>query len=64
MHGSTANDIWAVGNFGTMLRWGGTRWQPVPSLLPLSLSDVFSFGPNGTWVACAKVAQGSDGIIL
>ena len=29
--GSGPNDVWAVGAFGTFLRWDGTAWRPAPT---------------------------------
>lgn len=30
MHGTAANNVWAVGRDGLVLHWGGTQWRTVP----------------------------------
>jgi hypothetical protein len=70
--GSRADDVWAVGNGGTILHWGGSAWTAVPSGSTAHLraawgsssSDVWAVGSAGTTLhwdgsAWAKVASGS-----
>lgn len=53
--GSSATDVWAVGARGTILRWRGSSWAPVPSGTANDLyavwgsgGDVWVSGANGT----------------
>ena len=54
--GSSANDVIAVGQYGTILHYDGTRWSPMPtsgtwqwltSVWGSSANDVFAVGDNG-----------------
>jgi hypothetical protein len=54
--GSAANDIWTVGDAGTILRWNGTAWSKVasPTTQPLygiwgsSSTNVYAVGAGST----------------
>lgn len=57
--GSSSSDIWAVG-YRTVLRWNGSRWDPVtvPVVDPQGFVGVWGTGPNDVWVV------GRSGVIL
>jgi hypothetical protein len=59
--GSSANDVWAVGNAGVVRRWTGAspkRWQVVAAPTDHDLAGVWGSGPNDIWVV------GDHGTIL
>lgn len=58
--GSSAGDVWAVGDKGTIRHWvaNAIEWEIVPSPTTESLHAVFGFGPNDVW------AVGESGAIL
>jgi hypothetical protein len=58
IHGTTASNIWAVGGFGTTLRYNGTKWSDV--LTPTTK------GLNGVWTASTTTAWavGDSGTIV
>jgi hypothetical protein len=58
IHGSSAADIWAVGERGTIVRWQGERWEATPSPTTLDLVDVWASGPDAAW------AVGDRGTLL
>jgi len=47
--GSAANDVWAVGNAGTVLHWDGTVWAPVTVSTTKDLHGIWGSGPNDIW---------------
>ncbi|HSA22742.1 MAG TPA: hypothetical protein P5076_14910, partial [Myxococcota bacterium] len=51
LHVGAADDAWAVGDEGAVVRWDGAAWREVepPSLMPLS--DVCGCGPDDVWVS-------------
>jgi hypothetical protein len=56
--GSGPNDVWAVGDAGTILHWNGTAWTGVPSGTGNDLYGVWGSGPNDVW------AVGAGGTVL
>lgn len=46
LHGSSASDVWGVGNAGRVARWDGTPWSLVDAGTTQALSAVHSFSPN------------------
>ncbi|MBK6535930.1 MAG: hypothetical protein IPF99_42285 [Deltaproteobacteria bacterium] len=56
--GAAPNDVWAVGEGGTILHWDGARWSSIPSNTTATLrsvwgasaGDVWAVGDNGTAV--------------
>lgn len=56
--GSSANDVWAVGLGGTILRWQGSSWTKVTSPVTESLYDVWGSSANDVW------AVGDFGTVL
>jgi photosystem II stability/assembly factor-like uncharacterized protein len=49
--GSGPNDVWVVGDEGTILRWNGSTWMPSSSGTRERLSAVWGSGPNDVWIA-------------
>jgi photosystem II stability/assembly factor-like uncharacterized protein len=52
IHGSSSNDIWAVGSGGAIrhITSTDTRWQVIPSPTKATLHAVFAIGPDDVWV--------------
>ncbi len=56
--GSAANDVWAVGRSGTIIRYDGASWQPAASptnrslngIDVLSATEAFAVGDSGTFI--------------
>ncbi|MCS6912242.1 MAG: glucosyltransferase-I, partial [Myxococcota bacterium] len=48
------DDVWVVGNEGTILRWNGRSWQRHPTGVREELSGVFGHGPRDIWVVGNK----------
>ena len=62
VHASATDNVWAVGSYRNItslaylayvVRWNGSRWDHVPLETPPNVwpVDVWTFGPNDTWVA-------------
>jgi hypothetical protein len=47
--GAAANDIFAVGSGGRILRYNGTTWTPMTSPVTTTLVRVSGSGPNDVW---------------
>jgi hypothetical protein len=58
IHGSSPDNVWAVGDNGVVLRFNGTRWERLETNLPTRFSGVFAAAPNDVWVV------GEEGVIL
>lgn len=56
--GTDANNVWAVGAGGTILKWNGTAWAPESSGTTNSLDGVWGADANNVW------AVGHYGAIL
>ena len=56
--GSSAKDIWSVGNHGTILHYDGAGWSDVPSGTELNLGGVSGSAADDVWAA------GDHGVIL
>jgi len=56
--GSGASDLWAVGDFGTILHWDGSAWASVSSGTTNWLWGIWGSGASDVW------AVGFSGIIL
>lgn len=56
--GAAANDVWAVGGAGTVLRWNGTLFSPYRSGTTRQLTGVAGSGPRDVW------AVGEAGTLL
>jgi hypothetical protein len=48
--GVGTNDVVAVGEMGTMLRFDGTSWSELPRITTSALNDVVGYGQNGAIV--------------
>lgn len=48
--GAADDDIWAVGDHGTLLHWDGTTWSPLNSGVSSTLSSVFGRSADDVWV--------------
>lgn len=58
VYGFAANDVWAVGASGAILRWDGVTWNTIPSGTNLGLRAVWGSAPNDVWFV------GEGGIVL
>jgi hypothetical protein len=47
--GSANDDVWAVGENGTIVRYAGSSWQTIPSGTNTELSSVFAITKNDAW---------------
>jgi hypothetical protein len=56
--GSAANDVWAVGDLGTILHWDGSGWSGVASGTSAALNGVWGSAANDAW------AVGAAGTLL
>jgi hypothetical protein len=56
--GSGRDDVWAVGDFGTILHGDGILWKSVPPATDRALRGVWGTGPQNIW------AVGEAGTIL
>lgn len=59
--GSSASNIWAVGDGGTVLRFNGTQWSAVTSNTALDLKDVWGSSANDVWAVGTGVVIHWDG---
>lgn len=46
---AATNDVWAVGNAGTILHFDGTRWTPVASGTTANLTAIHGLGASDAW---------------
>lgn len=44
-----ANDVWAVGDFGTLIHWNGTKWSGEFGGSAAHLNGVWASGSNDVW---------------
>ncbi|WP_146646389.1 WD40/YVTN/BNR-like repeat-containing protein [Labilithrix luteola] len=51
--GSSANDVWVAGAFGSVLHWDGKAWAAVPAPTHASLRAIWGAGPGDIWVVSA-----------
>ena len=51
--GTGANDVWTVGDRGTVLRWNGKTWSPVPSGTEADLLAVAKTKDGTVWIGGA-----------
>jgi hypothetical protein len=47
--GSSADDVWAVGDAGAIVHWDGHSWTQVPSGVQSPLRGVWADGPRDAW---------------
>lgn len=50
VHGSSENDVWAVGRLGEMVHWDGEEWSEVDSGTEEDLMDVWAVSHDKAWV--------------
>ena len=48
--GTAANDVWAVGDGGTVVRWNGKAWASVPSGTTADLLAVTKAPGGSVWI--------------
>jgi hypothetical protein len=63
--GSGAEDVWAVGDAGTILHWNGHAWAALSGGTTEALSAVWGSGPDDVWavgagVFCSACSSDSD----
>jgi len=51
VHAISANDVWVVGEHGTILHWNGSSFSRVNSGTIVGLNDVFATSASDVWVA-------------
>ena len=51
MWGAAADDVWAVGDGGTLAHYDGATWSAVASPTTQPLNAVWGSGPGDVWVA-------------
>jgi hypothetical protein len=51
VHGTAPDDVWAVGDAGMILWWGGTAWTPIPSGTAETLTAVFAAARDDVWIS-------------
>ncbi|AKU94857.1 Type IV fimbrial biogenesis protein PilY1 [Labilithrix luteola] len=56
--GSSANDVWAVGSAGAIVRWDGTQWSKIDSGRKETLRAVWGSSAHDIWIVAA------DNVIL
>ena len=60
--GSSATDIWAVGEYGTMLHYDGVTWSSVAAGIDRSVTNIWGSGPSDIWASAYRVGGGGYGI--
>jgi hypothetical protein len=55
--GNASNDVWAVGDRGTILHFDGRAWTISPSGTQESLTGAYGTGPRDVWVSGEKGAM-------
>ena len=53
--GSSAADVWAVGEAGAIVHWDGQSWRQVPSGVQDDLKGVWSAGASDAWAVGSKM---------
>jgi len=65
VHGTSASDIWAIGESNTVLHFDGSRWtklQQPASPYAYTLDDVWAISPNDVHFAASSGAVHFDGV--
>lgn len=57
LQGSSDRDIWATGNYGSILRWDGVRWQNLNPGTDIFASDIYMERPDSIWFAGASLLR-------
>jgi hypothetical protein len=50
--GSSPSDVWAVGDFGTIIHWDGVEWRKVNAGITTPITDVWGTFANETYLIC------------
>jgi photosystem II stability/assembly factor-like uncharacterized protein len=50
VHGTSAGDVWLVGEKGRITHWNGNAFQEIPSGTNATLFGAYAFAPNDVWV--------------
>jgi hypothetical protein len=58
--GTSATDIWAVGDHGLIAHQDGSGWRFVPSPVTANLQAVAALAPNNAWAAGTRSANGAE----
>jgi len=48
--GNDVDDVWAVGEFGSVFHWNGTTWEPMESGTSFGFFGVWSAIGDDIWV--------------
>jgi hypothetical protein len=62
VHGLSANDVWLVGERGTILRWNGQSLEPETSGTDRTLYGIWGARPDDMWAVGGR--PGQDGVVL
>lgn len=60
LHGFSDNDVWAVGDYDSVVRWDGQRWNRMPSAPVGFVSRIWGDGPNAVLLSGSSL-QSYDG---
>jgi hypothetical protein len=65
IHGTGANDVWAVGEKGLALHWDGAAWSTRPTGTDANLYGVWAAAPDDVWaVGGSPTSSGSTDVLL
>lgn len=64
LHGSSANDVWAVGEQGLALHSDGTTFNAVPTGTTATLYGVWAAAPNDAWAVGGSPGGGGPNDVL
>jgi hypothetical protein len=65
IHGTSATDVWAVGENGLALHWDGAAWSPSTTGTAANLFGVWAAAPNDVWaVGGSPTSAGPNDVIL
>ncbi|AKU96630.1 Glycosyl hydrolase, BNR repeat protein [Labilithrix luteola] len=57
VHGSSASDVWLVGEKGRITHWDGTKFEERTSGTTATLFGVYAFAPNDAWAVGGRPDQ-------
>src|SRR5262249_1183329 len=65
IHGTSASDVWAVGEKGLALHWDGSAWTPRPTGTDATLFGVWAAAPDDVWaVGGSPTSPGPSDVLL
>jgi hypothetical protein len=65
IHGTSAHDVWAVGEKGLALHWDGSSWAALPTGTTANLYGVFAAAPDDVWaVGGSPTSAGPNDVLL